>query len=67
MFLFHVRLGCSSLSIITPVSFLVNALDVRSVLLGQVNLAAVFQICVIHEAMNGCENLKIHYRFTLKM
>ena len=25
---------------------------------GQVSLAAVNQICVIHEAMNGCKNLK---------
>ena len=23
-------------------------------------LAAVNQICVVHEAMNGCKNLKIH-------
>ena len=23
-------------------------------------LAAVSQICVIHEAMDGCENLKVH-------
>ena len=27
---------------------------------GQVSLAAVNQFCVIHEAMNGCKNLKIH-------
>ena len=33
---------------------------VRSVLQGQVSLAAVNQILVIHEAMNGCKNLKIH-------
>ena len=26
----------------------------------QVSLAAVNQICVTHEAMNGCKNLKIH-------
>ena len=32
---------------------------VRSVLHGQVSLAAVNQICVIHEAMNSCKNLKI--------
>ena len=37
-----------------------NEFDVRIVLHGQVNLAAVNQICVIHEAMNGCKNLKIH-------
>ena len=34
--------------------------DVQSVLHGQVSLAAVNQIWVIHEAMNGCKNLKIH-------
>ena len=34
--------------------------DVRSILHGQVSLAAVNQIHVIHEAMNGCKNLKIH-------
>ena len=34
----------------------------------QVSLAAVNQICVIHEAMNGCKNLKIYYyRISLKM
>ena len=31
---------------------------VRGVLHGQVSLAAVNQICVIHEAMNGCEKSK---------
>ena len=56
----HVRLRCGSLSITTPVSLLANEFDVRSVLRGQVNLAAVNQMCVIHEAMNGRKNLKIH-------
>ena len=56
----HVRLMCGSLSITAQVSLLANELDVRSVLHGQVSLAAVNHICVIHEAMNGCENLKIH-------
>ena len=56
----HVRLRCGSLSITTSVSLLVNEFDVRSVLHGQVRLAEVNQICVIHEAMNGCKNLKIH-------
>ena len=51
---------CGSLSITTPVSLLANEFDVRSVLHGQVSLAAVNQICVIHEAMNGCKNPKIH-------
>ena len=33
--------------------------DVRSVLHGKVNLAAVNHSCEIHEAINGCKNLKI--------
>ena len=56
----HVRLRCGSLSFTTPVSLLSNEFDVRSVLLGQVSLASANQICVVHEAMNGCKNLKIH-------
>ena len=56
----HVQLGCGSRSITTPVSLLENEFDVRSVLHGQVSLAAINQICVVHEAMNGCKNLKIH-------
>ena len=55
-----VRLGCDSLSITPPVSLLGNEFDVRSVLHGQVSLVAVNQIYVIHEAMNGYKNLKIH-------
>ena len=57
---FLVRLRCSSMSITTPVSLLANEFDVQNVLHGQVRLAAVDQICVIDEAMNGCKNLKIH-------
>ena len=56
----HVRLRCGSLSITTPVSLLGNEFGVRSVLHGKVSLAAVNQICVIHEDMNCCKNLKIH-------
>ena len=56
----HVQLRCGSLSITTQVSLLANEFYVRSVLHGQVSYAAVNQICVIHEAMNGCKNLKIH-------
>ena len=48
------------LSITTPASLLANEFDVRSVLHGQVSLAAVNQFYVFHEAMNGCKNLKIH-------
>ena len=65
--LLQVRIGFGSLSTTTPVSLLANEFDVRSVLRGQVSLAAVNQICVIYEAMNGCKNLKIHYRISLKM
>ena len=56
----HVQIRCGSLSITTPVSLLANEFHVRSVLHGQVRLAAVNQIYVIHGAMNGCKNLKIH-------
>ena len=56
----HMRLMCGSLSIETPVSHMANELDVRIVLHGQVSLAAVKQICIFHEAMNGCKKLKIH-------
>ena len=63
----HVRLRCGSLSSTTPVSLLANGFDVRRVLHGQVSFAAVNQICVIHEAMNGCKNLKIHLRMASKM
>ena len=45
----HVQLGCGSLSITTPVSLLAN---------GQVSLAAVNQICVIHEAMKVAKILR---------
>ena len=45
------------LSITTLVPLLVNEFDVRSVLNGQKSLAAVNQIYVFHEAMNGCNNL----------
>ena len=41
----------------TPVSLLANEFDVRSVLHGQVILAAVNRIYVFHEAMNGCKGL----------
>ena len=53
-----VRLGCSLLSITIPVSLLANELDLRSVLHGQVSLAAVNQIYFFHEAMNGCKKSK---------
>ena len=58
--LLHVRLRCDSLSITTPVSLLAHELDFRSVLHSQVSLAAVNHTCVIHEAMNGRKNLRVH-------
>ena len=39
---------------------LANELDVRSVLHGKMSSADVNKICVIHKAMNGCKNVKIH-------
>ena len=54
----HVPIRCDSLSITTPVSLLANEFDVGSILHGQVSLAAVNQIYVIHEAMNGCKKSK---------
>ena len=64
---FALRLRCGSLSITTPASLLANEFDVRSILHGQVSLAAVNQIYVFHETMNGCEKRKIHLRLALKM
>ena len=49
------RIGCGSLSIATLVSLLANEIDVQSVLHGQVSLAAVNQICVMHDAVKGCK------------
>ena len=49
---------CDS-GVTTPVS-LANEFDVRSVLHGHLSLAAINQICVNHEAMDGCKNLKIY-------
>ena len=63
----HVRLWCGSLSVTTPASLLANELDVRSILHGQVSLAAVNHVCVIHEAINGCKNLKVNLRTAMKM
>ena len=34
--------------------------DVQNVMHGQLSLAAVNQMCVIDEAMNGCKNLNIY-------
>ena len=63
----HVQLECGSLSITTTLSLQANEFDVRSTLHGQMSLAAVNQICVIHEAMNDCKNLKIQLRVASKM
>ena len=51
MLVLHVRHRRGSLSITTPVSLLANEFDVRSIMHGQVSLAAVNQIYVIHEAI----------------
>ena len=48
---------CGSLSITTPLPLLANEFDVRTVLHGQLSFAAVSQMYVFHEAMNGCKNL----------
>ena len=63
----QMRLRCGSLSITTQVSLLTNELDVRSALHGQVHLAGDNQICVIHEALNGYKNLKVHLVVASKM
>ena len=55
----HVRRRCGSLSITKSVSLLANEFDVRSVLHGHVSLAAVNQMYVVHEAINGCKNIMI--------
>ena len=67
MLVLHARLRCGSLSITTPVSLLANEFDVPSVLHGQASFAAVNQMCIFHEAMNGCKNLKIHEMMASKM
>ena len=51
----HMQLRRGSLSLKTSESVLANEFDVRSDLHGQMSLAAVNQIYVIHEAMNGCK------------
>ena len=56
----HMRFRRVSQSITTPVSHLAKEFNVQSELQGQVSLAAFDQIFVLHEAMNGCKNLKIH-------
>ena len=57
MLVLHVHIRCSSLSITTPLTFLATEFHVQSVLHGQVSLAAVNQMYVIHESMNGCFTL----------
>ena len=52
----HMRIRCGLLSITTSVSILANELDVRSTLHGQVSLATVNHIYVIHEVMNSCKD-----------
>ena len=47
-------------------SLLATEFYVRSVLHGQLSLAAVNQICAIHESLKGCKNLKIYERIASK-
>ena len=51
---------CDSMSITTTVSLLANEFDVRGMLHRQLSSVAVYQISVIHEAVNGCKNPKNH-------
>ena len=52
----------------TLLTLLANKFDVQSALHMKVSLVAVNQIHVVHEAMNGCKNLKIYFkRLALKM
>ena len=60
MLVLHVRLRFGTMSITTRVPLLANEFDVRSIFHGQVTLAAVNQIYVTHEVINGCKNLTIH-------
>ena len=48
---------CGSLSKTTTVSLMANEFNVRSILHGQVSLAAVNQSYVFHEAMKDFKNL----------
>ena len=59
--------ACATRVWLAVVSLLANELYVQSVLHWQVSFAAVNQIHVIHEAVNGCKNLKVHQRIALKM
>ena len=52
---------------LASVLLLANEFGVLSVLHGQMSLVAVSEICVFHEGMNGCKNLKIHQRLASKM
>ena len=66
MLVLHMQLRFGSLSITTPLSHLANELDVRRVMQEQVSLVAVNQICVMHEAMNGCKKSKDSLKDCLK-
>ena len=54
-----VRLRCGSLSVTTPVSLRCSK---RIAWISEFDScqSTVKQMCVVHEAMNGCKNLKIH-------
>ena len=54
----QMRIRCGLLSI-TTVSLLVNKYDIQSILLGQVSLAAVNNICDFHEVMKDSNQIFI--------
>ena len=54
---------CGSLSITT---LLANEFNVQNVLYGQVSLAAVSQLYVVHEVMNACKKYKDSLRAGLE-
>ena len=48
-------------------SRLANEFDFQSVLYGQVSLAAVNQICVIHDAVYGCKKKNLDFSALLEL
>ena len=63
----HVQLRCGSLSITTSVSYLAKNSMFEANCTGKWASLLSIKFCVVHEAMNGCKNLKIHYRIASKM
>ena len=63
----HVRIRYGSLLITIPVSLLANEFDVRSVLHGQMSLAAVNHIHVFLEVMNVVKSKDSLKRLSLQL